>query len=523
MTNEKAILLAFKDAEELESIAKKLKDKDEGYKLISARDGARVIESTLNNVPSLIIVDLELPVIGGERVFKILRNNPNTSNVPFLFLSDKDEEVEGFKIGKDAFLKRPFKWEELYSRLRQTALSKTDDTRSIGTKEIEGRLSQMSLVDLLQILHLNKKEGELEITSQDSVGTIYIKNGQIYNAVLSETEKEKALFRLLRWKEGTFAFHPRPVDSSQQIQSSTGNLLMEGMRQIDEFEKAKHLFPDSNSLLKTRVDTATLPKGLKHIIYEILVLADFYPRTGDLVDHCTFPDYEAYNTIHSLINRGLLDVAKRRKKGKDASTELVTPAQAIKIKEKVISRWADMLSVNFGKIFIASTSSKLSKDFIHTCTALPGFSINPKITSSPHSKGERIGEIGTLKLFGGLEVILFSVPTSQTMAPLLNAFSCNLIGLLLLWREESARELSQLVGTKNNILSCRRVPVIHIFGGSEGIDRKLSASFKKTFNLKHDEPLFIFKEDEGVVIKMFKSFFDQLTKEDYVTSGAFTI
>jgi hypothetical protein len=65
--------------------------------------------------------------------------------------------------------------------------------------------------------------------------------------------------------------------------------------------------------------------------------------------------------------------------------------------------------------------------------------------------------------------------------------------------------------------------VIHIFGGSEGIDRKLSASFKKTFNLKHDEPLFIFKEDEGVVIKMFKSFFDQLTKEDYVTSGAFTI
>jgi DNA-binding response OmpR family regulator len=518
---EKKILLALKDTEELESISNKIKEK--GYGSISASDGARVMEQCLKNSPSIIIVDLELPVINGAKVFHILRNNPNTSNVPFLFLSENDAEVEGFRIGTDSFLKRPFKWEELFAKLRKIVLLQTDGTRPSGTKEIEGSLSNMSLADLLQILHLNKKEGELKLISGENVGTVYINKGNVYNAVLNETEKEKALFRLLAWKQGTFAFHRKPVDPFQRIESSTGKLLMEGMRQIDELEKAKHLFPESNSLLKTKADTSTLPKGLKPIIYELLFLIDFYPRTGDIVEHCSFPDYEVYQTLHTLINRGILEEVKSVKTRKDVSLELITPAQAIKIKEKVISRWADMLSVNFGKIFIASTSPKLSKEFIYACKKLPGFSIDLKMASSRKAKGERIGEIGKLKLYGGLEVILFSVPTSQTLAPLLKAFSSNLIGLLLLWDEQNADELSQLVSTKNNILSRRRVPVLHIFGGSKGIDRELSASFKKTFNLKHDEPLFTFKEDNEVIVKIFKSFFEQLTKEDYVTSGAFAI
>jgi DNA-binding response OmpR family regulator len=89
--------------------------------------------------------------------------------VPFLFLSENDAEVEGFRIGKDSFLKRPFKWEELFVRLRNIVLLQTDGTRPRGTKEIEGSLSNMSLADLLQILHLNKKEGELKLISGENV------------------------------------------------------------------------------------------------------------------------------------------------------------------------------------------------------------------------------------------------------------------------------------------------------------------------------------------------------------------
>jgi CheY-like chemotaxis protein len=518
---ENTILLALKDVGELETVSGKLRDK--GYGLVTAGDGARVMEQCLKNTPSFIIVDIELPVINGEKLFQILTNNPNTSNIPFLFLSDRDKEVEGFRIGKDIFLKRPYKPEELAAKLKQASLLTQEEMSSIGTKEIEGSLSQMSLADLLQILHLNKKEGELKIASEGSAGTVYIKDGNIYNAAVNQIEKEKALFRLLRWKEGTFAFHPQPVHCPRRIRLTTGNLLMEGMRQIDELEKAKHLYPSGSSFLKTRVDTSTLPKGLKPIIYEILFLLDFYQGTVDLVDHCSFPDYEVYSTILSLKNRGIIEEVKKATKGKDLSKELVTPTQAIKIKEKIISRWADMLSVNFGKIFIASASPEISKGFFYACKGLPGFIINPKIASSHNANGGHIGEMGALKLYGGLDVVFFSVPTSSSMGPLLKAFSTNLIGLVLLWDERSSEEIPHLVGTKKNILSQRRVPVLHIYGGARELDRELAASFKKALELKHDEPLFTIKGDDEVIVKIFRSFFDQLTKEDYVISGAFVL
>lgn len=521
MIVEKTILLALKDSEELKSVSSEIKDK--GYGLVTAQDGARVMELCLKNPPSLIIVDLELPVINGEKLFHILINNPNTSNIPFLFLSDRDAEIEGFRTGKDVFLKRPFKLDELMARLKQTSLLTQEEVHSIGAKEIEGSLSQMSLADLLQVLHLNKKEGELKITGGGSVGTVYLKDGNIYNAVLNEAEKEKALFRLLRWKEGTFAFHPQPVHFPQRIKATPGSLLMEGMRQIDEFEKRKDLFPVDSSTLKATVETSTLPKGLKPIIYEILFLLDFYPRTADLVDHCSFPDYEVYSTIASLINRGLVKVAKKAQKSKDLSRELVTPTQAIKIKEKIISRWSDMLSVNFGKIFIASSSQKISRDFFYACKELPGFTINPRIASSREVGMNQIGEVGVLKLYGGLDVALFSVPTARTMTPLLKAFSTNLIGLVLLWDDEGKEELTHLAETKKNILARRRVPVLHVYGGPGELDRELSASFKKELEAKHDEHLFTFKGTDGVIVKLFQSFFDQLTKEDYVISGAFVL
>lgn len=520
----KTILLALKDSEELGNLSGDLKDK--GYGLVTAQDGARVMELCLKTPPSLIIVDLELPVIKGEKLFHILINNPNTSNIPFIFLSDRDAEVEGFRTGKDIFLKRPFKLDELQARLKQTSFLTQEVVRNIGAKEIEGSLSQMSLADLLQVLHLNKKEGELKITGGGGVrgvGTVYLKDGSIYNAVLNEAEKEKALFRLLRWTEGTFAFHPQPVHFPRRINATTNNLLMEGMRQLDEYEKGKDLFPDDSSVLKATVETSTLPKGLKPIIYEILFLVDFYPRTADLVDHCSFPDYVVYSTIASLMNRGLVKEVKGAKKGKDLSKELVTPTQAIKIKEKIISRWSDMLSVNFGKIFIASSSHKISRDFFLACKELPGFTINPRIASPREAGMNQIGEVGVLKLYGGLDVVLFSVPTARTMTPLLKAFSTNLIGLVLLWDDEGKQELTHLAETKKSILAGRRVPVLHVYGGPGELDRALSASFKKELEAKHDEHLFTFKGADGVIVKLFQSFFDQLTKEDYVISGAFVL
>ncbi|HHD12080.1 MAG TPA: DUF4388 domain-containing protein [Deltaproteobacteria bacterium] len=507
------ILLALFEKEDIEGFSKFLKERE--FDFVLATDGARAMDMAINEPPSLIIIDLKLPVINGERLFQILKNNPNTSRIPFLFISDTHQEIRGFRTGTDIFLTKPFQWEELYESVRQ-ALAFGREKASIGDKDIQGNLSQMSLVDLLQVLHFNKKEGELVVTSPEGEsGIIYIKDGQLYNAILGEIEKEKALFRLITWKDGTFEFMPKPVNIPQRLGSTTGNLIMEGVRQIDEFEKAKHLFPDKDSLLKTRVNTATLPKGLKPIIYEILFLVEYYPRVGDLVDHCSFPDYEVYTTLMSLINRRILVEVKRIKEEKEFSEEFVSPTLAIRIKEKVINRWADMLSVNSGKVFLVATSDALIKDFILACKNLPDFHINKALLSSDDGE-PLLGDVGELRLYGGMDIVLFSVPPVRNMMPMLRAFSNNLIGLVLLWDEASEERVAHLMESRKEVLSTRSVPVLYVYGDKKPLKSATILKYRTLFNMAEDETVFPLHGKKTTIFKLFRTLFDSLTKEDYI-------
>ena len=183
---------------------------------------------------------------------------------------------------------------------------------------------------------------------------------------------------------------------------------MEGMRQLDEFEKARDLFPEGDSVLKTSIDTTTLPKGLKPIIYEILFLIEYYPRVNDLVDHCSFPDYDVFKTLSSLLTRRIIEEIKSAPKTEKVSEEFVSPTLAIRVKEKVITRWADMLSVNFGRFFLTAANQSYVKDFLMACKSLPDFSVDRKLAASSRDVNENtFGEVGSLHLYGDMDVVLF--------------------------------------------------------------------------------------------------------------------
>jgi len=512
----KKILLAISDKEVAEGFSAFLKEK--GFETVVCFDGASAMETALKETPILIILDLYLPVIKGERLFQILKNNPHTSRVPFFFLSESQKEVKGFRIGMDWFVTKPFQWEEMYGNMKQLLLLRGITSYSLGDKDFQGRLSQIPLADVLQMLRLNRKEGELTVTSGTSSATVFIKDGQIFNAAIGEVEKEKALFRLLSWKDGTFEFRPAHVTATQKLTQSTDSLVLEGMRQIDEYNNSKGLFPDENSLLKIKIDTSSLPEGLKPVMYEVLNLVKHYPRVKDLVDRSAFPDFEVYKTLVGLLGRHILDEIKETKRGDVPSKGIVSPPRAIKIKEKLISRWSDMLTVNFGKILVASTSMILTNRFIEACKDVPDFLVDERLVTSKYSSKNTLGDIGRLKLYGGMDIILFSVPTLKNLSPLLKMISSNVIGIIVLWDEDGNADIPQLAATRNEILSRRRVPVLHIYAGKNELDKTLIREYRNMFGLKADDPVFTLSSPRKDNIQdIFQSYFSALLKEDYIS------
>lgn len=502
------ILLALTDKEDIRVLTGYLSGV--GFELSLTEDGAAAVERSMSEVPTIMIVDMVLPIIDGERLFKIVRHNPHTSKIPFIFISNNAVDIKGFKPGLDSFVSRPLNLEQVDGRLRQ-AMFQREDAHG-GAKGIEGRLSHMSPPDIIQFLHMNKKEGELKLTLGSQVGHIYIKEGDIYNAVFEGVEKEKALYRLLEWNEGGFEFMPKTVDAPKKIHSSTSNLLMEGMRQIDEVKRIKERFPDQKNLLKMKVEPANLPKDLDPVIYDIVKLMKVYARVKDLVDRCPLPDYEVYWTLTEMLSRGFIE----EQKASDAETKqgFLSPDQTVNIRERIINNFTGIGNYNYAKIFLLSTSSVLVDAFLDMCcTRIPGLTLTQKTFLSEASVGAQFGEVASIKLQEGMDIVIFSLPIIRNMGPVVKSFSTNLVGLILLWDDDVGADLNELVDAKKEMVALKKCPVVHVFAG-EGEKVGLEISYRKMFMIKDSEPIFKLRtQEKGIVFDIFNELFGDLLKQ----------
>jgi len=89
-----------------------------GFVTTEAADGRAALERFAADGADLVVLDVILPELDGIEVCRALRR---TSQVPILFLSSRDEEVDrivGLEIGGDDYLAKPFSPRELIARVR---------------------------------------------------------------------------------------------------------------------------------------------------------------------------------------------------------------------------------------------------------------------------------------------------------------------------------------------------------------------------------------------------------------------
>ena len=80
----------------------------EGYRIVSYADGFSALDGFKLSPPDLAILDIKMPRMDGMEVLRRLRQ---TSDVPVIFLTAKDEEIDelfGLKMGADDFIRKPF-------------------------------------------------------------------------------------------------------------------------------------------------------------------------------------------------------------------------------------------------------------------------------------------------------------------------------------------------------------------------------------------------------------------------------
>jgi len=91
-----------------------------GYNVSIATSGSQALDSVRKESPDLILLDIQMPEMDGFEVCKILKANPDTKEIPVIFLTaviDSEKIVQGFEIGAVDYITKPFHTAELTMRV----------------------------------------------------------------------------------------------------------------------------------------------------------------------------------------------------------------------------------------------------------------------------------------------------------------------------------------------------------------------------------------------------------------------
>src|SRR5919199_746214 len=146
-TEQKKIILIVDDEAPIRKLLRQQLEA-EGYIVREAKDGMDAITQVRKYSPDLIILDVLMPQISGFDVAAILKNNPETREIPIIILSIVGEEEMGYRFGADKYLPKPIHTEALLKEI-EVLISQGTSTKKVIVVD-ENVSAVKSLADVLQ-------------------------------------------------------------------------------------------------------------------------------------------------------------------------------------------------------------------------------------------------------------------------------------------------------------------------------------------------------------------------------------
>jgi len=213
-----------------------------GHRVTSVENGLTALGAAVREPPDLVLCDVNMPLMDGWQLVRILRERPTTREIPIVFLTtlggDADR-LRGYQLGVDDYLGKPFEPAGLAERLRKV-IERIRAQRAEGPSALRGDLAQVSVASLLSFVEAERRSGVLLLRGAGEA-SVHVRQGLITRVDLPEPGPSRLRDRILvvlDFRQGRFAMtQSEPADADEAL--SIQPVLLEHARLADEATREK--------------------------------------------------------------------------------------------------------------------------------------------------------------------------------------------------------------------------------------------------------------------------------------------
>lgn len=401
----------------------------QGYEVILASDGEEGIAKARSERPAVILVDFVMPKMNGFQVCKILKEDPDFKDTPIILVTSKGDKVGSKfvdALGIADFFTKPFQPDELLAKIRDVidkrreaqpppppeprresrpavlsplsgmappradieamvrsmveqvfdAFIKTKlpqiiqqelvkARHGVVTAGIRGNLASVRIVEVMQMLGLQRQTGRVVINRPGDAVEIYFKDGLVVFAsancngsrtaveallrkscridedslryVLRIAEKtsqpvdvvlfrekmidhktfaeclrrhtESAVYKVMAWKDGDFYFEKAssPVFAAP-VQIKVDDLMLESVRQEDEWSLIRKKIPDFNMVFEPMIGNADelTTRGMSDVDMKVFSLINGRRTIQEIIEKLFLGDFDVAKSMFILLSVNLI-------------------------------------------------------------------------------------------------------------------------------------------------------------------------------------------------------------------------
>ena len=414
-----------------------------GYQWKIAAHGAQALEIALATKPDLVVTQIDLPLVDAFKLAEIMRANPMTRSARFLMIGDPESQRALVGVGDRVIeaTRRPNEIVECVTEMfvHQRRIEMLEDSAPTG-EVTEGQLEQLSLAELLQSFMQQRRNGALFLDRTDDHdhrhrARLLIRDGEVLQAEVGRVDGEKALFRLMSWRTGRFRFEPGARDETPTILAPTRRLLVEGVRQLEEWDRLSTQLPPTEAPVRLAVKSADLPNIVHPLTQEVLLLLEDHGVVGDVVDHSVFPDYQVLRTLHTLHERGIIELNQAPLPAPVSRPHpldrLFNEAQARRLRD-----WLHEATVRGGdppdaKLLVVGSSADGAPEFVRLLADVPGVELTREVRAGRDFSGDLV-TLGRVDVDDEIGIELVHVPVGQSFSPVWPLAAHGALGTLFL-------------------------------------------------------------------------------------------